>query len=165
MGLAKMVSTNDLLAISTIMTSPVISVRPELPLYDLIRVLVDRNIGGVPVIDDTGTPIGMVSRSDLIFDDYDTAAAREGLVRWAKIAGRKVEDDPSLFDERNLATGTVADVMTTSALAVRPSTPIRDTAELMIKHRIHRVPVVDQHAKLVGIVTTFDLARWVARGP
>ena len=54
--------------------------------------------------------------------------------------------------------------MTTSAIAVLPTATIRETSELMVRHRIHRVPVVDHTDAMVGIVTTFDITRWVARG-
>lgn len=148
--------------VSTIMTTKVISVAPELPLERLIRLLVDHNVSGVPVVDKSGRPIGMVSRSDLISDDYAWAESRESMP-WQRIAGQAVADDAELFSERNLAARTVEDLMTTAALEVSASATIREAAQMMINHHVHRLPVIDEGARMVGIVTTFDIARWVAR--
>ncbi|MBS1148707.1 MAG: putative signal transduction protein with domain [Myxococcaceae bacterium] len=168
-----MVSWAFMPLISTIMSSRVISVTPRLPLCALIRLLADENIGGAPVVDETGRPVGIVSKSDLIFDDYDVictcdrtevSSTGKGRVHWQKVAGSRVSEHGELFDGRNFATSTVADVMTSNPLVVLPTATISETSELMVKRRIHRVPVVDENAQLVGMVTTFDITRWVARG-
>ncbi|MBS1149851.1 MAG: putative transcriptional regulator, contains C-terminal domain [Myxococcaceae bacterium] len=149
--------------VATIMSRKVTTVPSHLPLYDLICLLVDSNVSGAPVVDAQGRAIGMVSKSDLVWEDHDWAEGRRALISWKRIAGRKVEADEDLFDERNLANKTVADVMTSGALSVLPSTSIKEASRLMISNRVHRLPVVDEHELLVGIVTTFDVTRWVAQ--
>jgi CBS domain-containing protein len=126
--------------VSAIMSTKVTTVCADLPLYDLISLLVDRNFAGAPVVDLDGRAIGMVSRSDLIWEDHD----------WA--------DSRSEANSR-----TVSDVMTTGALSVLPSCSIKEASRLMISNHVHRMPVVDERERLVGIVTTFDITRWVAQ--
>ncbi len=149
--------------VSTIMTSRVTTVGADLPLYDLICLLVDKNVGGLPVIDAAGRAIGMVSQSDLIWEDHDWAESRTTRSAGRKIAGRQVAEDAELLDERNLGSRTVADVMTSGALFVLPTASIEVASRLMVSNRVHRLPVVDEQELLVGIVTTWDITRWVAQ--
>ena len=146
--------------ISSIMTARVTTVAPDLPLYDLICLLLDHNVGGAPVVDAHGRAIGMVSKSDLIWEDHDWAESQrtEGQRQpWRLAAG-----EGGLFDDRALTGRTVADVMTSRAVSVLPTATIPEAARLMAQNRIHRLPVVDPVGVLVGIVTTFDITRWVA---
>jgi len=148
--------------VASIMSRKVTTVRPDLPLAQLIRLLTDLNISGAPVVDAHGNPLGMVTQSDLIWEDHDWAETAQLAEPWRRIVGREAAADTGLFDERNLAGHTVADVMTTGALTVLPSASIKDVSRLMISNHVHRLIVVDEQSKLVGIVTTFDIVRWVA---
>lgn len=155
-------SSASMTTVASIMSTKVTTVAPELPLYELICLLVDNNVSGAPVVDAFGHPIGMVSQSDLIWEDHDWAETRQMVSSWRSIAGRKAAEDDGLVDERNLAGRTVADVMTSGALSVLPTATIQDASRLMISNRVHRLSVVDENALLVGIVTTYDVTRWVA---
>lgn len=148
--------------VSAIMSTRLVTVRASLPVPDLICLLVDRNVGGAPVIDAMGHPVGMVSKSDLVWEDHDWAESVRGMADWKKMGGRAVERDEGLESERNLASLTVGDVMTLGALSVLPTTSVPEAARLMISNRVHRLSVVDADEKLVGIVTTYDVTRWVA---
>ncbi len=128
--------------VSSIMTSAVITVAPEVSLEALISLLVDENISGVPVVDAEGVTIGMVSKSDLLSEASDLA------------------DLSARTPERR----TVADVMTSAPVSVPLSASIQEASALMVSHHVHRLTVVDAQARLVGIVTTFDITRWVAAG-
>jgi CBS domain-containing protein len=149
--------------VARIMTKGVTTVGPELPLYELICLLVDTNISGAPVVDTEGRAIGMVTQSDLIWEDHDWAETCRALTSWKRIGGRRVAADLELFEDRKLATLTVADVMTTGTVAVLPTTTIEDASRLMINNHVHRLSVVDESQHLVGIVTTYDITRWVAQ--
>ncbi len=151
-------------SVSSIMTRSVVTVTERLSLAELICLLVDKAVGGVPVVDGAGHLLGMVSKSDLVWEDHDWAESMRGLAGWQKIAGKKVADDEGLVNERNLAGLTVGDVMTRGALSVKPEDSVQDAARAMMAHRVHRLGVVDSAGRLVGIVTTYDVARWVAEG-
>jgi CBS domain-containing protein len=150
-------------AVSSIMSRKVIAVTPDLPIERLILLLVDENISGTPVVDSLGRPLGMVSKSDLVADDYDWAELRQEALPWQRIAGSHVANDEELFAERLLASQTVADIMTSVALTVREHVSISRAAAMMVSNHIHRLPVVDDQGCVIGIVTTFDIARWVAQ--
>src|SRR4051812_24557541 len=66
-----------LATVGDIMSRRVVATRPEMPIESLILLLVDEAIGAVPVVDAENRPIGMVSKSDLVFDDYEWAELRD----------------------------------------------------------------------------------------
>jgi CBS domain-containing protein len=113
-----------------VMTPVVTCVTPDLGLDELRELLLAEGISGVPVIDEEGRPIGVVSKTDLV-----------GLGPGAAI---------------------VADVMMPVAFTLRDTDTLQRAALLMATENIHRLPLVDEHRKVSGIITTFDLARWVA---
>lgn len=145
------------------MTTRVTTVGPELPLYELICLLVDTNISGAPVVDAQGRAIGMVSQSDLIWEDHDWAETCRALTSRKRNARRTDAADAEPFEDRPLTSRTVADVMTTGSLSVLPTTTIQDASRLMISNHVHRLSVVDESQRLVGIITTYDITRWVAQ--
>jgi CBS domain-containing protein len=125
-------------------------------------VLVDSNVGGAPVVDRAGHAIGMVSKSDLVWEDHDWAESMRALADWQKIGGSKVARDEGLLNERNFASLTVGEVMTRGALSVLPEVAVDEAARLMIANRVHRLSVVNAANTLVGVLTTYDITRWVA---
>lgn len=148
--------------VSAIMSKQLLTVPESMPVAELICVLVDRNVGGAPVIDRDGRAVGMVSKSDLVWEDHDWAESMRSLADWRKIAGGKAARDDGLVSERNFATLTVRDVMTRGALSVLPTATVEDAARLMMSNRVHRLSVIDAGEKLVGVITTYDITRWVA---
>lgn len=52
---------------------------------------------------------------------------------------------------------TVKDIMSTPPIAAKPTNKVADAACLMLKHKVHRIPIVDDNAKLVGMVTRTDI--------
>ncbi len=150
--------------------SEVMSTDPDVlvsgtPLRELETRLMSHHVGGFPVVDG-GKLVGMVTRSDLVrilevehtIDDQlsDPALGAPGSSdedarsRGARIGAR-------------LEAMTVADVMVHDVSSVSPEASVAEAAETMVERGIHRLPVVDGE-RLVGIVTSLDLARLVADG-
>ncbi len=120
--------------VANIMSTAIVTAAPWLPATRLTELLVDENVGALPVIDDDGNPLGIVTRADVLEEDeaeYDGEATAEELMRRAPIT-------------------------------VTPTTPVAEAARLMTKQRVHHLLVVDGAGRLVGMVTTFDVVRWVA---
>ncbi len=122
--------------VDAIMTHSVICVTPSWNLRELMALLVDGNISGVPVVDDRWRPIGIISKSDLV-----RFVAEHGSVDSA----------------------TVADCMLPLALSVTPDMPVAQVAALMAWEGIHRLPVCGPAGDVVGIVSALDVARWLAQ--
>ncbi len=114
-----------------VMAQTVICVSPDLPALDVARLLVAHHISGVPVVDPEGTPLGIVSKSDLL---RDLDAAQKA-----------------------------ADVMTPLALGIDEGATIGRAAALMAYEGVHRLLVLSTDGRIVGIVSSLDVMRWLAR--
>lgn len=124
------------------MSHSLVAVHPTTTLDHVQSLLEERDISAVPVMDDDGALRGVVSTTDLL--------------RVARI---------ELTTPRDLARITpparaVADVMRTDVVTIDEGASIREAAEKMFKHRIHRV-VVLRHGKVAGVVSTRDAMRAV----
>ena len=145
-----------------IMQPDVTTVTPDTLVAEIAQLLIEKRIGAVPVRDERGDLIGMVSESDLLRrSELDTERRRRnGLLGFFT----SVE---ALATEYAAAHGRRArDVMTHPVVTVTPDTALSDIVELMERKRIRRVPVVERTAEgqdgLAGIVTRSDLVRALA---
>jgi len=120
--------------VATIMSRVLVTATPELPASRLVELLVDENIGAVPIVDSEGFPVGIVTRYDVI-----------------------EEDELDITDE----VPAVA-LMHPRPLTVAGSTSVPDAAALMAKQRVHHLLVVDCDGRLIGMLSSFDVVRWVA---
>ena len=127
-------------ALRGVMTRAVVSVRPEQPVDEALQLLVENAVSGLPVVDAEHRPVGMLSRADLLEEHLDALLVGEG--------GQPAR---------------VRDVMTGHALTLPETASVREAALLMGNYAVHRVPVVDASGRLVGIVSTLDVLRWLAR--
>lgn len=139
-----------------VMTTPVITVRPEASLAEVARTLVGGRISGAPVVGADGTLLGMVTEADLLPKEAGPVHL-PGV--WGLLEGltREVQEQMRRYRGR-----TAAEVMTRPVITAREDTPVRQLAALMIRHRINRIPIV-REGKVVGIVSRNDILRALAR--
>jgi len=136
--------------VESVMTAGVVTARPSSPFRELVRLLEQHRIGALPVVDDAGRVVGIVSEADLL--------VKEGYPHGADDAG-VVE---ALRHRRRLgkAAGTcAADVMTRRVVTVPLGTEVAAVARLMVRLGVKRLPVVDGQGTLAGIVTRSDLLK------
>jgi CBS domain-containing protein len=142
-----------------IMKREVISVREDLSIADLVELLYDHRIGGVPVVDGAGALVGVVSATDVLLGDMVLGQAPAMETDYHTSPPMTPENwevmriEPE--DDRR-----VRDLMSTGVITAQPETPIEELARIMHTHRIHRLIVIDG-GRLAGIVTTMDILRAV----
>jgi len=136
--------------IEALMTTDVVTVAPETSLRDVAALLNEKRISGVPVCDESGAVLGVISEADIIRKEQGFAPEVHGVGRWLV----------RLFDREldKVEAHTAREAMTAPALLVRPFDTVAKAARLMVEHRINRLPVTVD-GKLVGIVTRADLVR------
>lgn len=139
-----------------VMVANVISVTPDVLVQDVAYILLSNRISAVPVIDDDGRLLGMVSEGDLM----RRAEAGTGRHRswWLAMLTRT---EVLAADYVREHARKVTDVMTRNVVTVAPDTPLRDIATLLEKNGIKRVPVVEG-GKVVGIVSRANLLQALA---
>ena len=130
-----------------LMASEVISVRRETSLRDAARLMVEKGISGLPVTDEEGTLVGVVSEGDFLRKEVD----RGGLM------GRGLLG--VLFDNRDsLAEAeSVGEVMAENVFTVSPDATLVEAARTMTSHGVKRLPVVTREGKLVGVISRRDV--------
>ena len=146
-----------MLTVRDVMTTTVISVHPSDPISDVAQVLVDRQISGVPVVDDHGTVLGVVSEADYLLKE--SGAERDQVSRMRRILESA---DTRMARRQKLEARTVGELMTSPAMTIDPRRSVSEAARLMTSKHVNRLPVLDA-GRLVGIVTRADLVRAFAR--
>jgi CBS domain-containing protein len=145
-----------------LMTRNVVSVGPDVPINQIAKVLVENGISAVPVVDESGAPVGMVSEGDLIpRREVEREARRDW---WLDLLVEGEAPNPDFLAYLKAPNQKATHVMTCPVVTVDPDTNVPEIAQLLAKHRIKRVPVV-QDGRVVGIVSRADLLRAFAEHP
>jgi|SRR5215472_4691394 len=141
-----------------LMTRDVAVVHPETSLLDAVRLMAQRRISGMPVLDDAGAIVGMLSEGDLVrwHEGYTERQAR-----WLAMLADGLELAPNFVQGIRDQHRKVGSVMAKGAMTVTEDMPAREVAHLMHTRNIKRVPVV-RDGRLVGIVARSDLVRALA---
>jgi CBS domain-containing protein len=142
-----------------LMTRDVAVVHPETSLLKAVKLMAQRHISGMPVVDDAGTIVGMMSEGDLVrwHEGYT-----ERQMRWLDMLAEGGELAPAFLEGIQEQQRKVKSVMAPGATTVTEETLARDIARLMYAKNIKRVPVL-RDGKLVGIVARSDLVRALAQ--
>ncbi len=135
------------------MTTDVATVAPHTPLKDVARILVERRISGVPVVDAEGTVLGVVSEGDFLLKEAQGTA--EPRRPWSRLRGREHAAGIALAT-------TAGDLMTSPAVTIDAGRSLHAAAALMASRKVNRLPVVDG-GRLVGILTRADIVRAFVR--
>jgi CBS domain-containing protein len=138
------------------MVSPVITVKSSSLVPDAAKLLLENRISALPVVDDKGNLIGIVSEGDLMHRHEAGTERRRSW--WLRTL---TSDDQLAVEYAHVHARKVADVMTKKVITASPDTPLHEIAGLLEKHSIKRVPIVD-NGKLVGIVSRANLIQAVA---
>ena len=142
-----------------VMTTKVVSVGPDLATRKVAKMLIDNKISAVPVVDDKGSPIGMVSEGDLVSCDTPDLQARRDW--WLVLLAEGEMLHPDFLASLRAPDRLVRDVMVSPVVTVGEEADVGEIARLLTTHGIKRVPVV-RDGRIVGIVSRADLVRALA---
>ena len=151
--------------IKEIMTSPVVSVKTDTPLYEVVQLLDRKFFSGVPVVDEQDRVVGIISERDLL--------------KYTRIVlGRPCRDLSTLLEEKEatavdsqrgvevielIASNTASNLMTKEVITLREDTPTIEAVKVMNRQQINRIPVVDSEQKLQGIVTRANVLNMIEK--
>lgn len=144
--------------VSTIMTTEVVVVAPETGVGEVAALMIQHDISGIPVVDD-GILVGLVTEVDVVSREIDVDPPAYGTFLDAVFRFPWDRSDEEL---RRVLASTAGELMTRDVKTISPDAPIRDAANMMFKQELNPLPVVDDHHRLVGIVSRSDIVRLVA---
>jgi CBS domain-containing protein len=139
-----------------IMDSEPETVAPGTPVDDVLRVMRENELPGVPVIDAEGRCVGIITEADLVLPD-DQGDLH--IPHYVNLFGGTVFLEPlSRFEQRlrKAFASNAADMMTSDPDTVSPDTTVREAARLIHESGHNRLPVVEDD-RLVGVVTRVDV--------
>ncbi|HEX4416184.1 MAG TPA: CBS domain-containing protein [Lacipirellulaceae bacterium] len=118
------------------MTTDLVTVRPDVSIEDAIEMLLNQSISGLPVVDDDGRLVGVITEFALLAVTYD----------------------------KRVKNHTVSQHMTREVITVDVNDPISRIADLCIVHRVRRVPVM-QDGRMIGVIARRDVLRALVESP
>lgn len=142
--------------VKDIMTRNVVTVTPETEIATAARLLLEKRINGLPVVDAGGRVVGIVCQSDLIAQQKRIPVPSlftflDGYITLT--SARQFEKEVA-----KIAAATVQQAMTPDPVTVSPETALEEVATLMVERNYHTLPVVEA-GRLVGIVGKEDMLR------
>lgn len=147
---SKKIQTETKSSAGIVMTKDVIIVHKDAPVYEVIKILLKNKISGLPVVDEEGKVLGIISESDLI---YKEKSLNPKSTYWS--------DREKYIEEHWRTVGTTAgEIMSKSAIIAEQGASTEKLVSLMFEHNVNRIPILKK-GKLVGIVSRADLLKTI----
>ena len=147
--------------VAEVMTRNPIAVKPDTPLKEAIQILAEKRISGLPVVNESGSLVGIISETDLMWQETGVEPPAYIMFLDSVI----YLQNPATYDKAlHKALGqTVQEVMTSEDIVTTTGEKsLRDAAKLLHEKNIRRLPVLDQAGKVIGILTRGDIVRAMA---
>jgi CBS domain-containing protein len=144
-----------------IMTKEVITVQPDTEVVHAAKMLIEHHINGLPVVDKEGRLKGILCQSDLIVQQRKIPLPSFFIILDSFVpltSSKNIEKEL-----QKMSAITVKEAMTPDPITVDPETSLEDIATLMVKNKIHTLPVLDQ-GRIVGIIGKEDILRTLMSG-
>jgi CBS domain-containing protein len=143
--------------VADVMTSNPIVVQPQTPIKEAIQLLAERRISGLPVVDGEGKLVGVITESDLMWQETGVDPPPYIILLDSVI----YLQNPARYEkEIHKALGqTVEEVMSEKHITVEPDRALKEAARLMHEKEIRRLPVVDEQGQVIGILTRGDIVQ------
>jgi CBS domain-containing protein len=148
-------SVLDYAQVAGVMSADVTCVRDDVSVEDLAALLLERRISGVPVVDEAGGLIGVVSKTDVVRDGFENS----GVEPLGPAVARELGAG---FHSLEIGQRTVKDIMSGMNFALPEDATLSQACALMAYEGVHRVPVTGIDGSVIGILSALDILRWVA---
>ncbi|MEQ8536427.1 MAG: CBS domain-containing protein [Coleofasciculus sp. D1-CHI-01] len=143
--------------VAEVMSRDPIAVTPQTPIREAMKILAERRISGLLVVNDAGKLVGIISETDLLWQQTGV----EPPVYIVFLDSVIYLENPARYEEElHKALGqTVGEVMTHAPVVVKPDQPLRKAAKLMQDKSLRRLAVTDNQGKVIGVLTAGDIVR------
>ncbi|KPQ39897.1 MAG: CBS domain-containing protein [Phormidium sp.] len=147
--------------VADVMSHDPIVVKPKTPIQEAIQIIAERRISGLPVVDDQGKLVGMLSETDLMW--RETGATPPAYI--TILDSVIYLENPKHYEQQlhKVLGQTVQDVMTKGhVFTTKPDCALREAARLMHEKKVHRLPVLGEGNHVIGILSRGDIIRAMA---
>jgi CBS domain-containing protein len=136
--------------VKDLMTPQVVTIGPATPFKEIVARLAEHRVSAVPVVDDDGLVLGVVSEADLLLKEEFPDPDADIPLFWTR--RRRLERDRA-------AATTARDLMSIAVVSIAPEATVAEAARRMHSAGVKRLPVLDKRGRLVGIVSRADLLK------
>lgn len=136
--------------VKDLMTAQVVTVGPKTSFKELVTRLAEHRVSAMPVVDDAGWVLGVVSEADLLLKEEFPDPDQEIPLFWTR--RRRLDRDKA-------AASTARDLMTVAVVSISPDATVTEAAQRMHKANVKRLPVLGEGGRLVGIISRSDLLK------
>jgi CBS domain-containing protein len=150
------------LTAADIMTTSVKTARPDAPVSEVARLLSDNGISAVPVCNDQGQVLGMLSEGDLLRPVGQESARKRSW--WLNLLAEGTDLAPTFLESISVENQRARNLMVGPVITASAETTVPELADLLVRHHIKRLPIL-RDGKLIGIVSRADLVRALACTP
>lgn len=147
------------------MQRDVITVSPNDTLRDALALMTENHVTGLPVMNEKSLCVGLITSSDILNyeEEHSDNSSETRTAQFFDPETQQWESAPvSAFGLEEFGDVRVREVMTSDLIWVHGRAPLKEVARRMIDNRVHRVLVMDDEAKLYGIISAYDLVRVIA---
>lgn len=146
--------------VADVMTPDPISVTPQTPLQEAISILAEKKISGLPVVDEQGKIVGVISENDLMWQETGVETPPYIMFLDSVIY---LQNPAKYNKEIHKAIGqTVGEAMSDRPIIIKADKSVKEAARMMHEKKIRRLPVVNNESQLIGIITQGDVIRMMA---
>ena len=144
--------------VADLMTRDVAVINRKSDVHELEKLLLERRVHGLPVVNDDGILVGVISQTDLLAWHYNTGVDGAAFYDYSRL---HVTDEEAIagLQLTDIKTAPVEDVMSPMVHCISADRPIAVAAATMVQERIHRLVVVDETLRVQGVISALDILR------
>jgi CBS domain-containing protein len=144
--------------VADLMTRDVAVINRKSDVHELEKLLLEKRVHGLPVVNDDGILVGVVSQTDLLAWHYNSGVDGSAFYDTSQL---RVTDEASMAGLRltDIQTAAVEEVMSPLVHCIRADLPIAVAASTMVRQRIHRLIVVNETLRVEGVISALDVLR------
>lgn len=142
-----------------LMSSNPISIRADASVREAVAVLLDRGFSALPVINETGRPVGVLSQRDIMVYDREYVGHVPTVADQHEQVDLKKRGLKNGFQVEDVDRTSIGEIMMGFVYTVYETTPAAKVVEEMLAMKVHRLFVVDETGVLVGVISTIDVLR------
>ncbi len=142
--------------VADLMTRDVAVINHKSDVHELERLLLEKRVHGLPVVNDEGILVGVISQTDLLAWHYNSGVDGAAFYDTSRL---HVTDEASMagLQLTDIQTASVEEVMSPLVHCIRADLPIAVAASTMVRQRIHRLVVVDDALRVQGVISALDI--------